>query len=93
MVDLSILDWLFSQIAPLSAEETVLQIDGGLSDQVISEDIVVIINRDLEWRAAGERALKIKVLVESRIGFIQLVLVSLIDDLVVALDPEIRIRG
>ena len=64
MVQLSSFDRLFLDSLPLGVEESVVQVNACLSDQIVSEEQVVIICLDLERRRTRERDIEIKTFVK-----------------------------
>ena len=93
VVDLAILDRLISDSVPFHAEEPVFKVDEGGSNEVVSEDGIIVPHLNLERSAAWEGSFKIVALVEVRVRLVELVVVSLIEYSFVALEVQIRIRS
>jgi len=70
MVNLSELNRLVFQSAPLRHEVTVFKVDICGSNQVISKKFVVVKNVDLELWATWESCFKVEVLVEYWLGVV-----------------------
>ena len=66
MVDLTELHRFVSQSPPLSEEVSVLEIDPTCSNQVITEQVIVIHDVDLDLGAAWEYNWEVKVLAKLR---------------------------
>lgn len=64
MVDLAVLHRFLRQTLPFETEVSILKVDMCRTDQIISKNVIVVPNIDLEWRATREHAFKIIVLVE-----------------------------
>ena len=80
MVQVAELDGLLSYALPLRGEVAVFQIDGGLSDQLIAEHVIIIHQFDHKWRAAWELAIELIGLIEVWVHAVQLVIFPLIID-------------
>ena len=59
MVDLSVLDRLVLECLPLSLEVSVFQVNLSCSDQIITEEVIVIHNLNFEWSATWEDSLEV----------------------------------
>jgi len=70
MVNLSVLNRLVFESAPLRQEVTVFEVDNCGSNQVISKKFVVVKGVDLELWAARESCFKVEVLVEHWLGVV-----------------------
>jgi len=79
MQQIAILDWLVDERLPLVVEKAVVQIDGCLADEVVSEDVVVVHHVDVEGHGAGERCFKLVRFEEFRLRRVQLVIITLVD--------------
>lgn len=91
MVNLTALDWLFGKELPLSGEVSILKVDCGRSNKIVSKDVIIVVSINHKWRTTGERSLKFEHLVELWIGVIKLIIVSFIFDFVIASNVKVRI--
>lgn len=92
MLELTILNWLVLDGAPLRQEESVLKINISATDKVISEEEIVIHSMYLQEWAAWEGRLEIVVLAEGRVWLIKLVVLSFIEFLVAKFEDQVRVR-
>jgi len=92
MQKLAVLNWLFLDCAPLWHEESVLQVDISLTNQVITEEHIVVHSINCEQGASWEDRLKVPVLVEIWSWVINLVILSVADDLCTELDLQVWVR-
>ena len=70
MVNLTILNWLISQSSPFGQEVSVLEIDPTRANQVITEQIIVVHDVDLDLWAAGEDNWEVEVLAKVGVGLV-----------------------
>ena len=92
VVNLSVLDRLVLEGLPLSLEVSVLQVDLCGTNQVITEEIIVIHDVDLEWSATWEGRLEVVVSSEPRVWLIELVVGTLIEHILTTSDFNVWIR-
>jgi len=92
MLKLSILDGLVVKRLPFNTKESIFKINYGGSDQLITEDHVVIPDSDFERCCTWKFALKLECFKEVWAWFIKLILVTLVKDFTVAFDDKIWIR-
>lgn len=92
MVQVAELDWLLSYALPFRGEVAVFQIDGGLSDQLIAEHIIIVHQFDHKRGTAWELAIKLIGLIEVWVHAVQLVIFPLIIDCAATAKQQIRVR-
>jgi len=80
VVQVAELDGFLSNALPLRGEVAVLQIDGGLSDELIAEHVIIVHQFDHKWRTAWELAIELIGLIEVWVHAVQLVIFPLIID-------------
>jgi len=80
MVQVAELDGFLSYALPLRREVAVFQIDGGLSNQLITKHIIIVHQFDHKGRAAWEGAIEFISFIEVWVHAIQLVIFPLIID-------------
>ena len=93
MVDLSVLDWLIDQSHPLEVEVSILKVNLSGSNEVITEDHIVVHHLNCQRRGSWELSFELISLVEFGTWLIELVVVSLIKGLPVASQSQVRVRG
>ena len=67
MVELPVLNRLTPHGHPVRVEESVVQVDDSLSNQVVPEQVVVVVGLNLQRRSSWELSVKLIHLVENRI--------------------------
>lgn len=92
MIKFPVFDWLVLDCSPFWAIQSVIEINNGLSDQVISKQIIIVICLDLQRWSSWKFACELKALIESWVCFVKLVLVSPIEHLFTASDYDVWIR-
>lgn len=91
MINLSVLDGLLVQILPLKVEKSILHVQDGLTNQLIAEDGIIIVDLDFDRGRTWEPSLEVILFVEARIWTINLVIVSLVDSLFITCNLKERI--
>ena len=91
MVDLSVLNRLFLNRLPIAIEEAIVEIDTGLSNKVVTEQVIEVVCFDLNHRRARELTGEFEELVESGVWLIKLVIVALGVLTVAALDKQVGV--
>ena len=80
MVQVAEFDGFLSYALPLRGEVAVFQIDGGRSDQFITEHVIIVHQLDHKWSTSWEGAIELKSFIEVRVHAVQLVIFPLIID-------------
>lgn len=91
VVELSVLNWFFIESLPISREESIVQVDYGFSNQVISKQVVVVISFDDKWRSAWKVSFKFEILVELGVRFIQLVVITIAFNVITKGHDKVRV--
>ena len=78
---------------PVHCKPSVFKIDRSATYEIISKNVVIIIDINLEGRRTWESTLKVIVFVELRVGLIELIVTSFVKDLFIAGNVKIRITG
>jgi len=76
MVDLAEFDWFVGKSSPLSEEVSVLEVDPGGSDQVVTEQVVVVHDVNLQGWAAWEHDREVVMLSKVWVRLVKNVVVS-----------------
>ena len=92
MVERSILDWLIVYALPFFIEVPIIKIQFSNTNQIISEEVVIIVSLHNQERSTWERNVEIVALVESWVGVVDLVVFSLVVYLGATFYDEIGIR-
>lgn len=92
MIKLPVFDWFVEETAPFRREEAIVKINYGLTNKVISEEIVVVISLNLKGLGSWEPATEFKNLVDLWIWFIKLVLISHTENLLSTFDDHVGVR-
>ena len=77
MVNLAVLDRLLFDGLPVSVEEAIVKIDRGLTDKIITEQIIVVIGLNLDLRGTWELTCELEEFVDFRVGLIKKIIVAL----------------
>jgi len=93
VVKLTVLDGLLLKLLPVGTEETIVQINRCLSDQVISEEIVIVDSLDDNGSLSGEVSLELEELVELRLCFVELIVVAVVENVTAARDLKVGVTG
>lgn len=78
MVKVSELNRFLSYALPLRREVAVFQIDGGLSDQLVTKHVIIVHQLDHKWGTAWEGPIEFIGLIEVWVHAVQLVIFPLI---------------
>ena len=92
MVECSILDRLIFYALPFFIKVPIVKIQFGNTDQIISEEVVIIVSLHNQERSTWERNVEIVALVESWVSVVQLVVFSLVVHLRATFHDKIRVR-
>jgi hypothetical protein len=92
MVQVAELDGFLSYALPLRREVAVFQIDGGLSNQLITKHIIIVHQFDDKWRTSWEGSIEFISFIEVRVHAVHLVVFSLIIDCAATTYQQIGVR-
>ena len=93
VVQLSCLDWLFIDCLPFGVEESVVEVDGGLADQIIAEQQIIVVSlNDKRW-CPREAHIEVVAAHELGVGFIVLIFLFFAFCLISTSDYEEWITG
>ena len=76
MINLSIFDWFLFESLPIWTEESIVEVNNCLSDEIVTEKEIVIPSFDFERWGTWEGSAELKDLVYLGVWFIKLILVS-----------------
>ena len=93
MVKLSRLNWLLVQCLPLRVEESIIKVNGCLSDEVVTEQQVVIVCFNFERRSSREVNRKVKSLHELGVWLVVLIVVAVVIFSVTAPHDEVGVTS
>lgn len=91
MVQLPSLDWLFLDSLPLRVEESVVQVNACLANQIVSEQKIVVICLDLQRRSSRESDIEIESFVELGVWLIVLVVILIVELHISTSNDQVRI--
>jgi len=74
----AVLDWFFCEGAPLAVEESVVQVNTSLPNQIIPKQIIIIPHLNTQWLTARETSRKRIQFVKSGLTCIQLIIVPFV---------------
>ena len=92
MEECSILDWLIFYALPFFIKVPIVKIQFSNTDQIISEEVVVIVSLHDQERSTWERNVEIVALVESWVSVVYLVVFSLVVYLGATFHDKIGVR-
>ena len=92
MVDLSVLNWLVFKSTPLSLEVPVLQVYLGSSDEIVTEEIIIVHNLNLELRTTWEYSFEVIMSSKPGIRFIEYIIITFVEFLISYFKLHVRIR-
>lgn len=77
VIKLSVFNGFFIKSLPISGEESVVQVDDSLSNQIISKQVVIVVSFDHKRCSARKVGFKFEILVELGVWFVQLVVITI----------------
>ena len=92
VVNLAVLNRLLLDCLPVTVEEAIVEVDGSLSNEVISEQVVEVISLNLDHGRSWEFTSELEELVDLRVGFVKLIVVAFGEFAVSASDDKIGVR-
>ena len=91
MINLTILNRFLLNCLPVSVKEAIIQVNTGLANQVIAEQIIKVIGLNLNHRRTWELSCELKQLVELRVRLVELVVITLGEFAVAASDKQVGV--
>jgi hypothetical protein len=91
VVELSVLNWLVHSRFPVSTEVSILQVDLGLTDELVTEEEIIVHHLNGELWATREHSLEQELLIDVGIRFVLDIICSLVEDLLTKLENDERI--
>jgi hypothetical protein len=92
VVKITVFDGLFVECLPVRVEESIIEVDLGGSDKVISEDVIIVPAFDDEHGRAWELTCEAEELVEGGISLVQKVVITFVVFFVSTSYDTVRIR-
>lgn len=92
MEECSILDWLIFYALPFFIKVPIIKIQFSNTNQIISEEVVIIVSLHNQERSTWERNVEIVALVESWVSVVDLVVFSLTINLGATFHDKIGVR-
>ena len=93
MVKLAGLNRLLVDGLPFGVEESVIQVDCGLANEIVSEKKIVVVSLNNQRRGSRERDIEVKSLVELGVRLIVLIIFPIVEFGFTASDNQIRVTG
>lgn len=93
MVKLARLNRLLVDGLPFGVEESVIQVDCGLANEIVSEKKIVVVGLNNQRRGSRERDIEVKSLVELGVRLIVLIIFPIVEFGFTASDNQIRVTG